>query len=76
MHCPNVTASTTRLNGACPACGLLLLNFKPTRRAEDLATKKRRKDDLQAAAMCRSARANRPRRRPLQALLEIVDDDY
>lgn len=52
MQCPECHSLNDTLNGACPACGLLLLNFKPQRRAEDLAVQKRRKDDLVPSATC------------------------
>src|SRR5438132_7280569 len=41
MHCPECHTLNDTLSGACPACGLLLLNFKPKRRAEDLAATRR-----------------------------------
>ena len=76
MHCPECHSLNDTLNGACPECGLLLLNFKPQRRAEDLATRKRRKDDRDAATCPYCAGAI-----PLTAVRckhcsEIVDDDF
>jgi hypothetical protein len=77
MHCPECHSLNDTLNGACPACGLLLLNFKPTRRAEDLATKKRRKDDRQESATCPFCQGEIARDAVrCKHCSEIVDDDY
>src|SRR5438876_6310585 len=76
MHCAECHSLNDTLNGACPDCGLLLLNFKPKRRAEDLASKKRRKDDPQIAtcAFCQGEIADDAVR--CMHCSEIVDDDY
>src|SRR5213080_1492366 len=76
MHCPECHSLNDTLNGSCPACGLLLLNMKPQRRAEDFASRKRRKDDRESAACpyCGGAIASTAVR--CRHCSEIVDDDY
>jgi predicted nucleic acid-binding Zn ribbon protein len=76
MQCPECHSLNDTLNGSCPACGLLLLNLKPKRRAEDLATQKRRKVDQASATCpyCQGAIATDAVR--CMHCSEIVDDDY
>lgn len=76
MHCPECHSLNDTLNGACPSCGLLLINYKPKRRAEDLAATKRRKDDRESATcpFCQGAIPHNAVR--CKHCAEIVDDDY
>ena len=76
MHCPECHSLNDTLNGACPECGLLLLNFKPQRRAEDLATNKRRKADRDTTTCpyCQGEIAYNAVR--CKHCSEIVDDDF
>src|SRR5947207_6602908 len=76
MHCPECHSLNDTLNGACPSCGLLLINLKPKRRAEDLAANKRRKDDRDGAT-CPFCQGEIPRDAVrCRHCSEIVDDDY
>src|SRR5437764_9593482 len=76
MHCPECHTLNDTLNGACPACGLLLMNLKPKRRAEDLAANKRRKDDRETAT-CPYCQGEIPHDAVrCKHCSEIVDDDY
>ena len=76
MHCPECHTLNDTLNGACPACGLLLINLKPKRRAEDLAANKRRKDDRETAT-CPYCQGEIPHDAVrCKHCSEIVDDDY
>lgn len=76
MHCPECHSLNDTLSGSCPACGLLLLNLKPKRRADDLASQKRRKIDRESATcpFCEGAIESTAVR--CQHCSEIVDDDY
>ena len=76
MHCPECHSLNDTLNGACPSCGLLLINLKPKRRAEDLAANKRRKDDRDAAACPYCQGQIPPKAVRCKHCGEIVDDDY
>lgn len=76
MHCPECHTLNEASAAACGNCGLLLLNARPKRRAEDLAVQKRRAADAEADT-CRfcggtiAAKAIRCRH-----CSEIVNDDY
>jgi len=76
MHCPECHSLNDTLNGSCPACGLLLVNMKPKRRADDLASQKRRKDDRESGScpFCGGAIESTAVR--CLHCSEIVDDDY
>lgn len=76
MHCPECHSLNDTLNGSCPACGLLLVNMKPKRRADDLASQKRRKDDQGSAScpFCGGAIESAAVR--CVHCSEIVNDDY
>src|SRR5687767_7078825 len=50
MHCPECKSLNEASATACASCGLLLLNAKPKRRAEDHAVQKRRSVDQEASA--------------------------
>ena len=76
MHCPECHSLNDTLNGSCPDCGLLLVNMTPQRRADDLASQKRRKNDRESATcpFCAGAIADTAVR--CRHCSEIVDDDY
>ncbi len=75
MHCPECHSLNDTLNGACPSCGLLLVNLKPKRRTEDQAAQKRRKDDQSAS--CPYCAGEIPAKAVrCKHCSEIVDDDY
>jgi len=76
MQCPECHSLNDTLNGACPSCGLLLINFKPKRRADDLASQKRRKNDLESASCPFCGGAIEPTAVRCVHCSEIVDDDY
>ena len=76
MHCPECHSLNDTLNGSCPACGLLLVNMKPKRRSDDLASQKRRKDDRESASCPFCAGAIESTAVRCVHCSEIVDDDY
>jgi hypothetical protein len=76
MHCPECHSLNDTLNGACPSCGLLLVNFKPQRRAEDQATQKRRKADRDSASCPYCGGDISPKAVRCRHCSEIVDDDF
>jgi len=76
MHCPECKAHNEADAAACVNCGLLLLNFSPKRRSEDLAERRRRAGD-QEAEQCRfcggAIAANAIR---CKHCSEVVDEDF
>jgi len=76
MHCPECKALNEADAAACASCGLLLLNFAPKRRSEDLAERRRRASD-QETELCRFCggpiTANAIR---CKHCSEVVDEDF
>lgn len=76
MHCPECHSLNDTHNGACPACGLVLVNLQPKRRSEDFAEQRRRKNDQENAncPYCEGAIASTAVR--CRHCSEIVDEEF
>src|SRR5687767_10928034 len=76
MHCPECKSLNEASATACASCGLLLLNAKPKRRAEDHAVQKRRSVDQEASA-CKFCGGQIPANAiRCRHCSEIVNDEY
>ena len=76
MQCPECHSYNDTLTGACPSCGLLLVNLKPKRRAEDQAAQKRRKNDQETGSCPYCSGDISPKAVRCRHCSEIVDDEY
>ena len=76
MRCPECNSLNEADSAACPNCGLLLINTAPKRRAEDLAVRKRRSNDVESTH-CRfcegTIHSNAVR---CKHCSEVVDEDF
>jgi hypothetical protein len=76
MHCPECNSANEPDAAACGTCGLILLKMPPKRRADDLASQRRRNTDKETAhcPFCEGTIASRAVR--CRHCSEVVNDEF